>query len=137
MRVVEPGHMYACKTLDFDEAEIYLQFVKRIGAKYPGNVPPPYGGTTIQEVCRVLIDRLKYVDEQQFAFENFHAIALLRQIILLMEQRASRVGDYEISAVSAGIEHLETCREHLHIQCGKCQKVERHLTIVKDESHER
>ena len=123
MRAIDSGHLYELKTLDVDGSPGYLQFVKRIGEKYPGNEAPAYGGTIIQEVCRALIDRLRYVDNQQPAYENAVAISLLRSTIWMLEKRAARVGGYEIKATSdATIEHIETCEEHLHIQCGKCKK---------------
>src|SRR5258707_13345918 len=40
-----------------------LQFVKREGEGYPGNIGH-HEGTTMQEVLRVLIDRAKYINGQ-------------------------------------------------------------------------
>jgi hypothetical protein len=54
--VIDPGHEYELASLDGEKA-VRLTFVKRIGARYPGNKGPSYSGTNCQEVLRVLIDR--------------------------------------------------------------------------------
>lgn len=70
MNVLDPGHLYELANLRTNTTDIVgnsvetLRFVKRIGSKYPGNEPPAYSGTTVQEVIRALIDRLHYVDAQ-------------------------------------------------------------------------
>lgn len=48
MRVLDPGHLYALDSLDKseDDKSQLLRFVKRIGDKFPGNIAPPYAGTT-------------------------------------------------------------------------------------------
>ena len=66
MKVLDPGHDYALNVLDGLLGEFErLTFVKRDNPpeKYPGN-NSAHPGTTIQEVCRVLIERLRYVNGQ-------------------------------------------------------------------------
>lgn len=65
MIVLDPGHRYHLHTLDDNAPQAYwpLQFVKREGAKFPGNLGH-YPGTTTQEVLRACIDRAGYVNRQ-------------------------------------------------------------------------
>lgn len=88
MKVLEPGHKYLLDSYD-GELEIILPFMKRIGAKYPFNEPPPHPGTNIQEVVRGLIDRLFYLQRQNPCVENQLSIEFLRDILYLMEKRAA------------------------------------------------
>jgi hypothetical protein len=86
MKVLDPGHSYLLDSLDGGGPE-ELTFVKRVGEKYPGNTTA-YSGTTIQEVARVCIDRLKYVDNQIPDDRNYYAMTLLREVIYSLEERA-------------------------------------------------
>lgn len=91
MKVLDAGHEYELDVLDggpFSTPK-YLRFVKREGEQYPGNVGH-YSGTTIQEVLRACIDRLKYVDNQVPDLVNRLVIGLLRQAIWYLEERAHR-----------------------------------------------
>ncbi len=100
MRVKEPGHVYVLHQLDekrpvdadgnplFEEGQ-ELWFVKRVGEKYPGNEGSPHEGTTVQEVLRACIDRLKYVNGQKFSIYNENALRNLRETILNLEYRAA------------------------------------------------
>lgn len=91
MRIVDPGHTFLLASLDGDGEEQKLQFVKRClpQEKYPGNFDA-YPGTTNQEVCRVLISRLKYLDNQINWWGNGLCILMLRSILWLHEYRAMR-----------------------------------------------
>lgn len=121
MKIIQPGHIYLLDHLD-GEGKSVLTFVKRIGEKYPYNQLPAYEGTTIQEVLRALINRVMYVNHQHSAQENLDVIDRLRMCIVRLELRAARVGEYKISTNRIDIENEETCKQHLHIQCGKCKK---------------
>src|SRR5207245_1415461 len=86
MKVFDRGHDYSLKTLDGGYG-IRLTIGKRERKKYPGNIGH-YSGTTIQEVCRSLIDRIKYVNNQIHDQRNIDNIRHLRSIILSLEHRA-------------------------------------------------
>jgi hypothetical protein len=86
MKVLDPGHCYLLDVLDGDAPE-ELTFVKRVGDKYPGNTDA-YSGTTLQEVLRACIDRVKYVNAQIPDFNNNDVLYHLRATILALEQRA-------------------------------------------------
>lgn len=88
MRIFNPGHTYICHTLDGDYNHI-VQFVKREGEKYPGNVGSN-AGTNLQELFRVCIDRLEYLQKQEECSENSIIIHDLKTAIWLLEMRAAR-----------------------------------------------
>jgi hypothetical protein len=89
MKIIDPGHRYLMNTLDGIEGPRLLQFVKREGPKYPGNVGH-YSGTTSQEVLRCLIDRAQYVNRQIPCWQTKVSIYLMGLVIWLYEYRAAR-----------------------------------------------
>lgn len=124
MRVLDPGHRYALAQLDGDE-EQELRFVKRVGAKFPGNEPPAYEGVTMQEVVRALLDRLLYVDHQDPCPENAMVFSMLRSVLWLLESRAARVRGVPPPAARS-IEWTTTCATCGHVFCaGECRGVPR------------
>jgi hypothetical protein len=90
MRVLDPGHHYQFDSLDmktvFDTLQ-EIKYVKRMGNNYPGN-KSAYSGTTLQEVFRSQIDRLKHLDKQRPHPNNKLIITYARMCIFLLEQRA-------------------------------------------------
>lgn len=97
MEVIDPGHIYRLATLDGD-ADVTLTFVKRDDPpeKYPGNTGH-HPGTTNQEVLRVLLNRMTYVDLQQPCEENQAIMANLQVALYLMEARHARIHGLQIS----------------------------------------
>ena len=138
MKVIDPGHIYELTELDGNSPRIQfdipgysdwplnrLVFVKREGERYPGNVGH-HPGTTMQEVIRALIDRLKYVDGQAWHSTNEATTHHLRQALLSLEFRAAdqhgRLQDFlDRFSEDDCPELLSTCRKCLHIGCdGSC-----------------
>ncbi len=148
MKVLDPGHRYDLATLDGREWEtVELRFVKRMGPGYPGN-ESAYSGTTIQEVCRALIDRVIYLDGQDPDPVNVEVVEHLREVIIFLEERAAvrhgrelpidrrhwkispasqaEIGDSMIETVEwcekGCIEDAPVCKYCLHVQCdGTCR----------------
>lgn len=58
MQELDPGHVYALDKQDGSGTET-LTFVKREGAKYPGNISH-HAGTNLQEVLRALLARFNF-----------------------------------------------------------------------------
>jgi hypothetical protein len=116
MLVLDPGHRYRLNTLD-GFAEVVLQFVKREGKLYPGNVGTA-PGTTTQEVLRACIDRLEYVNRQLPCAETEAAIGLLTSALFLLESRAARRHGRDLEATLAEIvEGKRVCKVCGHIGC--------------------
>jgi hypothetical protein len=125
VRIVDPGHLFALDSLDGEIGQL-LQFVKRVGEKYPGNEAPPYPGCTSQEVLRALIARTIYVNNQESNPHNTIALRGLRMALCALETRAAeRRGEVaEFFALVGGdaeksIESHPTCSTCGHIACGK------------------
>lgn len=90
MQILDPGHSYLLLNLDKTiwEENQHLRFVKREGSNFPGN-KGKHSGTTIQEVLRALIDRVKYLNSQTQHWINPVLIELFRVCINLLELRAA------------------------------------------------
>lgn len=88
MRIIDPGHQYLVEALDNGATQL-ISFVKREGPDYSGNFNH-YAGTNCQELLRVLIDRVKYLDAQIACAENTKIIELLRTALEQFEIRAAR-----------------------------------------------
>lgn len=120
--MLEPGHSYLLNVLDDHAAlgPVRLEFVKRDHPpeKYPGNVGH-HSGTTIQEVMRAVIDRLKYVNDQIPCSETGHAIADARSLIWWLEKRAARVHGRDFDLRIYDIEDQPTCPTCGHIGCNQ------------------
>jgi hypothetical protein len=93
MKVLDPGHVFELGVLDAESAEYepppLLKFVKRVGAKYPGNATP-YSGTTTQEVLRACISRAIYVDTQTSCWQTRVGMWLMCIVVWLFEHRAAK-----------------------------------------------
>lgn len=126
MKVVDPGHVYDLAWLDGPVSyqasnPDRLVFVKREGPGYPGN-SGHHPGTTMQEVLRAIIHRLKYVDAQIPDDRNETALGFLRLAMFNLEHRAAeRHGRTLDVDIIPAIEDQPTCPKCLHIGCvGEC-----------------
>ena len=122
-KVIDPGHIYEMSIIDSNP--IFFQsitFVKRDNPpeKYPGN-EGHYPGVIIQEVLRVLIDRVKYLDNQVPAPENYDILIHLREAFWDLERRAHRRHGSAIRVLSKHIEEYEPCQTCGHIFCTWCE----------------
>ena len=119
MKIIDDGHHYHLEVYDRDGfGHEDLMFMKRIGDRYPGNEGRPHGGTNCQEVLRVLIDRMKYLNNQIPCIETEECINLARTMIYRFEQRAKKVKGKILSNVTIkGIEDQPTCKTCGHIMC--------------------
>lgn len=118
MRVLDPGHDYEVPNYD-GEGNQRITFMKREGTNYPFNVGH-YKGTNLQEVIRVLIDRVKYLDTQIDCIENKRLIFNLRKSILDLEVRAASRHGWDLDPdkfFQSDIENIPTCKTCGHITC--------------------
>lgn len=116
MKVIDPGHKFELDSLDGEFKNI-LQFVKREGEHYPGNIGH-YPGTTIQEVLRASISRLEHVNRQIPCLESEMVVDLLKSAITLLEIRAKRVkGKYLTETRIVEILQAKTCKMCGHVSC--------------------
>lgn len=118
MKVVDPGHEYTVEQYDFPDGAPTqtIIFMKREGTLYPGN-EGFHGGTNIQELLRVCIDRLRHLDGQVTAFANVCAISNIQGAIWFLEKRAARRHNRVFQAGAQDIEKIPTCKTCGHIGC--------------------
>lgn len=123
MKIIDPGHAYELDILDGDRRfPETLIFVKREGENYPGNVGH-HPGTNLQEVLRVLIDRVKYLDTQIANRRNQTVLYCLRSSIFELEMRAAERHNRVLPLFNMDrIEEMPTCEFCGHISCeGSCK----------------
>jgi hypothetical protein len=117
MEILDPGHKFSLRHLDGDGEEI-LQFVKREGARYPGNVGH-CEGTTMQEVLRALISRAEYVNSQIPCAETMAAIGFMKAVVYLFETRAARLHErFDELTIDEAV-YGQTCGECGHVGCNE------------------
>lgn len=80
MRIVDPGHIYALDSLDGDFQQV-VRFVKR----FRGDLN--HSGTVNQELLRVLIDRIQFLDTEKPWPLNGEILYHLRMALVLHEAR--------------------------------------------------
>lgn len=118
MKILDPGHRYEVAIYDGGESFArVIQFMKRVGDGYPGNAGPPYEGTNIQEVLRVLIDRVQYLDGQISDKSNLMVIDDLRHALRALELRAARRHGRTPPEFRFDIENEPVCPKCGHIGC--------------------
>lgn len=106
MRIIAPGHKYALKNMDGGGEQV-LTFVRRIPKE------DAHRGVLLQEVIRVLIDRVFFLYGQVPCDEDTQILTKLRECLVLLETRASR----------RSIEHIlypecePTCEQCGHMLC--------------------
>lgn len=88
MRIIEPGHVYAMANVDGD-GEQAVWFVRRRDERAE-LLPVFTPGVLSQELLRVLIDRVRYLNDEDPCDEDVRIIANLRDCLRLFEARASR-----------------------------------------------
>lgn len=88
MNVTDKGHSYLVENFD-GEGTQEIHFLKRVGEGYPFNEPPAHKGTNCQEVIKVLIDRVQYLNKQIACPENELIIRNLKSALWLFEKRAA------------------------------------------------
>ncbi len=122
MKIKDCGHVYTLDALD-GGAEQEIRFVKRVGDGFPFNHAPAYGGTNCQEVLRVLIDRVDYLQRQKPCAESESISALLKTALMLFESRAARLHGHtlELRDLMECVSST-TCSTCGHVKC------EAHLT---------
>lgn len=115
MKILDPGHRYQLDQFD-GAGESIVQFMKREGPGYPGNIGTS-AGTNMQEVLRALIDRLIYVDGQIPDSRNLLVIQNLRDSLWLLEERAAERHGLALERSSGNVEAISTCLHCGHIAC--------------------
>lgn len=115
MIIRDDGHKYKLLSLD-GEPHQELTFVKRMGTKFPGNLTK-YPGTILQDVLRCCLDRVRYLQRQQWCGENVVILACLKFALWLLEFRAARRHKYVYLHSFWYAEYATPCRRCGHTFC--------------------
>lgn len=117
MKVLDPGHAYLVDVYDGDAPySTVIQFMKREGKRYPGN-KGHYAGTNCQELIRVLIDRIGYLNNQINHESNSEILYHQLSSLHLLEYRAAERHGRELPYPLLSVEHMPYCRRCGHIGC--------------------
>lgn len=121
MRIIEikPGHLYEIPSLDGNFPQ-RVQFVERCDPpeKFPGNTEA-HPGATSQMLVHVLIQRRRYVQNQQPCQNNLTALDRLIEILWLDEERAAINHGYDFSYGTHNFDKLPMCDHCGHVVCEK------------------
>jgi hypothetical protein len=119
MKVIDPGHVFELSVLDGSGAAERLIFIKREGENYPGNTGH-HSGTTLQEVWRASIARLKYLNNQIYDSANIEAISYIEAAIWVLERRAAKRHGRKAPGFDDACYGIQ-CPKCLHVGCkGEC-----------------
>lgn len=92
MKVLTPGHKYELANFEANLPELNqrLQFIEKIQTELnPTKLVTINDGTTNEEVLRVLIDRLVYLNNKFSCRENALAITKLEEALMWLEKRTA------------------------------------------------
>ncbi len=124
IEIVDPGHTYRLpwfdRTMTYAEKVLQfqiLQFLKREGEGYPGNVGH-HPGTNLQSVFRACIDRVTYLQGQIPCQENLAIINNTRDSLFLLEHRAMRRHGMDASTLTQDeASNAPMCAVCGHVRC--------------------
>jgi hypothetical protein len=120
MREIDPGHEYEIDHID-GHSYSRIVFVKREGDLYPGNIGH-HEGINCQELIRVLIARLKYLNNQIASINTECSIGLLQGALYELEERAAKRHKRHLSfdfTDKNNIEDKPFCKVCGHIECNQ------------------
>lgn len=87
MQVITPGHTYEASNFDNPNSSQTIQFIHKKQGETPGVLVLVSDGTTNEEVLKILIDRMNYLQAHVPCRENAIAITNLEQALMWLEKR--------------------------------------------------
>lgn len=85
MTILTPGHLYSLENFEGKVPETHLQFIEKDVAMQTLN-----DGTTTEEVMAVLIDRLKFLNDNRLPCrENSLAVTKLEEALMWLQKRTA------------------------------------------------
>lgn len=88
MKVITEGHKYELDNLEGNETQC-LQFIEKRFPGCDGEAITTNDGTTNEEVLRVLIDRMQYLQDKCSCRENAIVITKLEESLMWLEKRTA------------------------------------------------
>lgn len=92
MKVLKSGHYYELANFEADLPELNqrLQFIEKVQTELnPTKLVTVNDGTTNEEVLRVLIDRMQYLQSKFACRENALVITKLEEALMWLEKRTA------------------------------------------------
>lgn len=118
MKILDPGHDYLVDVYSPHGTETNFEFgigfVKKIGENFPGNEGAPKFGTNCQELLRVIIDRVKYLNKQKPSAHNRNIYQHLIAALAEFEIRAAHLKGQSF-VPHEDIEDMKPCKICGHI----------------------
>lgn len=89
MKIIDPGHEYALANMD--NGEQVLSFIKKehVVTENTGSFKTVKDGTTNEEVLRVMIDRMNFLQAKTPCRENAIVITKLEECLMWLEKRTA------------------------------------------------
>lgn len=116
---LDPGHYYRIPRLDGYGFQS-LRFVKRCDyndpTRFPGNTNA-YPGATSQQILRILLSRMEYLQNQIPCAENVIIIENLQNCLYFFEARACRRHGITVDFNKDDASTAPMCRKCGHIKC--------------------
>lgn len=121
MKIIDPGHEYLLEGVGEGARPQHITFVKNEGEKYPGNIGF-HSGILTQELLRVCLDRIAYLNSQGSCMETELALSAIRQALAWFEVRAARCRGTHIEGEHAdALDNAMTCPVCGHNQCHRME----------------
>ena len=87
MKVITPGHRYELQCFEHPEDARILQFIEKTSEPGSDQLTTVNDGTTNEEVLRVLIDRMQFLQAKFPCRENAIVITKLEESLMWLEKR--------------------------------------------------
>jgi len=89
MEVITPGHKYLAENFENKEKGQLIQFIEKIPSENSGLITLN-DGTTNEELLKVLLDRMNYLDDKFPCEENKEAIKSMQQALNWLDLRTAK-----------------------------------------------
>lgn len=86
MKMIEPGHIYDLENMEFPNTHQRISFIKK-SDDGSGVLQTDHDGTTNEEVLKVLIERVSYLNHKLPCKENEIALKALREAFAVLNAR--------------------------------------------------
>ncbi|CAM1374371.1 Protein of unknown function [Tenacibaculum litopenaei] len=87
MKVIRPGHRYELEGFESNLANQQIQFIEKVPTTEGDQLVTRYDGTTNEEVLKMLINRMNYLQGKFPCRENAIVITKLQEGLMWLEKR--------------------------------------------------
>ena len=98
MQVLDPGHAYNLEKVEDEEYGIGIRFIKK--EEQDGELVTVKDGTTNEEVLRMMLHRMEYLQDKMPCPENEQAIGGLTMALSALERRTRARKEQEVEGTN-------------------------------------